>query len=221
MSLGVPTIVCPLEFERKSLLSSGCDLRCRIATCGPGREGVTRWAGANRRHAGPVILAGLAGALVPEYVIGETVIAEAVLAAGGKRIETTWRPRIDSVPRGTVTSTTRSVTSRPAKGSLHAVTGATMVDQEAQAFAEVGRDLGWRFGIVRGIGDTLDEPLPPGCDKWVDHRGRTALKEVAGALLREPSLLRRMRQIKRAGELAMEGVARVLAQAVEEGVHDD
>jgi len=214
MKPGAPIILCPLDFERKRLLAAGFPADCRVETCGPGREGVNRWAGANRRLAGPVLLVGLAGALVDRYEIGDVVIADAVLAAGGKRIETTWSIDDPGARRGAITSTTRSVTSRPAKGSLRAVTGATIVDQESQAFAEAGRELGWRFGIVRGIGDTLDNPLPPGCDKWVDHHGRALLTQVAASLLREPSLLGRMRQIKRSGELAMDNLAEVLERLV-------
>ena len=214
MSSGAPVILCPLDFERKKLLAGGFPPACRIETCGPGREGVNRWAGANRRLTGPILLVGLAGALVEGYVIGDVVIADAVLAAGGKRIDTTWRLQDPGARQGSITSTTRSVTSRPAKGSLRAVTGATMVDQESQAFAEAGRELGWCFGIVRGIGDTLDDPLPPGCDKWVDHHGRAVLGQVAASLLREPSLFGRMRQIKRSGELAMSNLADVLGRIV-------
>lgn len=215
MSIGTPIIVCPLEFERKALLRSGFDLPARIETCGPGREGVNTWAGANRRPEGPVILAGLAGGLVPELAIGDTVLVDAVVAAGGKRIETAWRPEGGTNwTRGSVTSTSRTVTSRPAKRSLHAVTSAQLVDLEAQTFAEMGRTLGWNFGIVRGIGDGLEDSLPPGCDHWVDHRGRTAGKAVFASLLREPSLIRRMRTLKRDGELAMKGVAACLAEVL-------
>ena len=71
----------------------------------------------------------------------------------------------------------------------------------------------WGAQIVRGIGDSLTDPLPPGCDHWVDHHGQTARKEVALALLRRPTLLRRIRELQRTGEMAMRGVAEVLAQA--------
>jgi hypothetical protein len=212
MSDGPPIIVCALEFERKALLKSGVDLPARIETCGPGREGVNTWVGANRRPEGPVILAGLGGGLVSRLALGATVFVDAVVAPGGKRIETTWRPSGSADwTTGSVTSTSRTVTNYPAKRSLHAVSGADLVDLESQTFAEMGRTLGWTFGIVRGIGDGLEDPLPPGCDHWVNHRGRVAGKAVLSSLLREPSLLGRMRTLQRNGEQAMKGVAACLA----------
>jgi hypothetical protein len=212
MSDGPPIIVCALEFERKALLKSGVGLPARIETCGPGREGVYNWAGANRRPKGPVILAGLGGGLIPELPIGETVLVDAVVAAGGKRIETTWQPNAAAGwTTRSVTSTSRTVTNYPAKRALHAVTGAALVDLESQTFAEMGRTLGWTFGIVRGIGDGLEDPLPPGCDHWVNHRGRVAGKAVLASILREPSLLGRLRTLQRNGDKAMKGVATCLA----------
>lgn len=218
MSHGSPVIVCPLEFERRGLRRAGLGPEVRIEVCGPGREGVHKWIGGNRRQDGPVILAGLGGGLIPELGIGDVVAADAVVAPGGRRIETTWRP-----PSGTgfserpVTSTSRTVTSRPAKGALHAVSGGDVVDLESQAFAELASDLGWRFGVVRGIGDDLDHLLPPGCDHWVDHRGRAATGPILASLLRQPSLLRRMRAIQRDGERALQGIADLLTRAFEIG----
>jgi hypothetical protein len=214
MSHGAPIIVCPLEFERRALLRSGVELPMRIDVSGPGHEGITRWAGANRNPEGPVILAGLAGGLVESMSMGMTVVVDHVLAAGGRRLTPDWDPPSDAdCVRAPATSTTRVVTSFPAKGSLHKVTGASLVDLESQTFAQVARDLGWQHGIVRGIGDTLSDPLPPGCDHWVDHRGQTARGQVMRALLRNPMSFRRMRELQRAGEAAMRGVAELLAHA--------
>ena len=80
MSHGAPIIVCPLEFERRALLRSGVALPMRIDVSGPGHEGITRWAGANRNPEGPVILAGLAGGLVESMSMGMTVVVDHVLA---------------------------------------------------------------------------------------------------------------------------------------------
>lgn len=184
-----------------------------IETCGPGREGVARWIGRNRKPERPVLLVGLAGALVDGIAIGDVFEADAVLAAGGKRIETTWRlPRSLNVPMTQVTSKTRAVTSRPAKRALHAVTNAQLVDMESQAFAAMATDLGWEFGIIRAISDGLDDPLPPGCDHWVDHHGRAAKGAIAMAILRSPKIIGRMRTLQRSGEHALTQLAKVLEQ---------
>ena len=215
MDHGAPVIVCPLEFERRALLRSGVGLSCRIDVSGPGHEGITRWAGANRTHNGPVILAGLAGGLVPSMQVGMTVLVDSVVAAGGRRHTPPWQPRInEDLACGPVTSTTRVITSHPAKGSLHKVTGASLVDMESLSFARVGDELGWRYGIVRGVGDSLEEPLPPGCDRWVDHHGRPAYRAIGRALLQNPMSFRRMHELKRTGEKVMGGVAELLASTL-------
>lgn len=187
----------------------------RIETCGPGREGVLRWAGRNRRPEAPVILAGVAGGLVDQLVVGDAVVVDAVVAPGGKRIETNWRPpKAVDVLLVSATSTTRLVTSQPAKRALHTVCDASIVDLESQTFAEVATELGWRFGIVRGISDSVEKPLPPGCDNWIDHHGRAALRPIAATLLRSPSMIRRMREMQRSGESAMSSVADVLRRSI-------
>ena len=218
MDHGAPVIVCPLEFERRALLRSGVSLPCRIEVSGPGHEGITRWAGANRKHAGPVILTGLAGGLVPSMQVGMTVLVDAVVAAGGRRHTPPWQPGITrDLARGAVTSTTRVVTSHPAKGSLHKVTGAELVDMESLSFARVGDELGWQYGIIRGVGDSLEEPLPPGCDHWVDHNGRPAYGAISKSLFQNPLSIRRMRELKRTGEAVMACVAELLASTLATG----
>ena len=151
MSAPAPILVCPLHFERRLLLKCGLEDSFRIETCGPGREGVARWIGANRRPEGPVVLVGLAGALVEGLAVGDVLDVDVVLAAGGKHIETTWAmPESLEIPRVQVTSKSRSVTSHEGKRSLQSITKAQIVDLESLAFAELAQDLGWEFGNRSG-----------------------------------------------------------------------
>lgn len=214
MSAQAPILVCPLQFERRCLLKTGLGNSYTIETCGPGREGVARWVGAHRNPGRPVVMVGLAGSLVKDHAVGDVVEVEAVVAAGGKRIETNWAlPEELGTPRVRATSKTRAITSRPGKRSLHAVTTADIVDMESQAFAEHAVDLGWEFGIVRAISDGLDDPLPPGCDNWVDHKGRAAPLAIASSIMRSPTVVRRMRSMQKDGEHAMFAVAQVFERA--------
>lgn len=217
MSEQLPQVVCALEFEKRALERSAGGKR--LAACGitiqvsgPGREGIARWAGEHRKVNGPILLVGLAGALQTNHALGDTVQVATVRAPGGKSIATTWRaPENVQLPSANVTSTTRVVTASPAKRALALTTGASIVDLESQAFAEVGSDLGWRFGIIRAIGDTVDAPLPPSCDLWVDHQGKTAIRSLASSLLRAPSLLGRLRTIKRQSDASLARLGDVLA----------
>ena len=217
MSHPPPIILCALQVERKALLASKMPEGIQVECCGPGREGIARWAGAHRRLDRPVILAGLAGSLVAEHGPGEVVEVQAVISPGIPRTETTWRlPESLNVPGVTGTSSTRLVNSRPAKRALHTTLDASIVDMESLTFVAKGIELGWTFGIVRAISDGLDDTLPPGCDRWVDHRGSVSIPAVAGSILRTPSLIGRLREMNRVTQTAMGRLAGILIQAISE-----
>jgi nucleoside phosphorylase len=108
------------------------------------------------------------------------------------------------------------VNSRPAKRALHATLDASIVDMESLTFVAKGIELGWTFGIVRAISDGLDDTLPPGCDRWVDHRGSVSIPAVAGSILRTPSLIGRLREMNRVTQTAMGRLAGILIQAISE-----
>ena len=211
-----PIILCPLEFERKVLQRQLAATGLRVLCCGPGKEGVTRWAGLNRNPGAPVILAGLAGSLVEGLTTGDVVDLEAAVAPGNIRIETSWRlPASCGVTRVTGTSSTRLVNSRPARRALHLHLGCSIVDMESLAFAQAAQQRGWTFGMLRGISDGLDETLPPGCDQWVDHRGRAAKGAIAASILRTPSLIGRMRVMKKTGEKVLKTLAKHIITSLE------
>ena len=215
MSQAPPIILCALQVERKALLASPMPEGVQVECCGPGREGIARWADAHRRLDRPVILAGLAGSLVAEHPPGAVVEVEAVISPSIPRTQTTWRlPEALVVPRVDATSSTRLVNSRPAKRALHATLNASIVDMESLTFVAKGVELGWTFGIVRAISDGLEDTLPPGCDRWVDHRGRVSIAAVAGSILRTPSLIGRLREMNRVTQDAMERLGSVLNQAL-------
>ena len=213
-----PIILCALEVERKALSAADLPDGVRVDCCGPGREGVSRWAGAHRRLDRPIILAGLAGSLVETHGPGDVVEVEAVVSPSISRTETTWRlPRSLEVPPVNGTSSTRLVNSRPAKRALHSTLNASVVDMESLTFVAKGIELGWTFGIVRAISDGLEDTLPPGCDRWVDHRGRVSITAVAGSVLRTPSLIGRLREMHRVTNLAMKRLGAVLSEALSQG----
>ena len=164
-----------------------------------------------------MILAGLAGSLVEAHEPGDVVEVQGVVTSSRPRRETTWRlPSTLGVATGDGTSSTRLVNSRPAKRALHATLGASVVDMESLTFMNKGLELGWKFGILRAISDGLEDTLPPGCDQWVDHRGRVAVGALAGSILRSPSLIGRLREMNKVAQTAMANLGDVLNRAFEE-----
>ena len=202
-----PFFVVPLEHERKALVAAGIPSE-RISTCGPGREGIRRWAD---RHPGldrPVILAGLAGALDPELACGDVLIIDEVVDDHGRTIIPPLARAITAPGRrGRVATSGRLVASPEAKLALGRSTGAMIVDQESDHFAEIARTKGWIWGVMRVVSDTADEAVPTALERFVDHEGRTQLRTVAAEVFQRPSLLPMLRRIGRQSKLALNELA--------------
>ena len=80
-----PIFVVPLEHERKALVAGGVPAH-RIWTCGPGREGIRRWADRHAHLDQPVILVGLAGGLAGDLETGDAIVIDGVVDSHGRTI---------------------------------------------------------------------------------------------------------------------------------------
>ncbi len=100
------------------------------------------------------ISAGLAGALIPEFEVGEIFTPALIIDdVDGGRIET-------ASGDGTLV-TASTVADASSKRALAARHIARAVDMEAYAVADVARVYGVPFTAVKAISDTLDFPMPP------------------------------------------------------------
>ncbi len=203
----LPILVCPLEHERRALLAAGIDPRL-VETCGPGREGVRRWADRHPQLRRPVILVGLAGGLDPELVSGSVVVAGEIIDAHGRVSAPPLVRELGlDLPVVRIATAGRLVASPEAKLALARATNAAIVDLETSHFAEIARAREWRWGVVRVVGDTADEAIPTALERFVDHRGRTRLRVVAGEVFRRPALLPVLRRLNAASRAALSALA--------------
>lgn len=202
-----PIFVVPLEHERRHLVAAGVPAEF-ISTCGPGREGIRRWAD---RHPGldrPVILAGLAGGLDPTLDSGDVVIVDEVVDAHGRVIVPPLAPAmVAPTKRGRVATAGRIVASQEAKLALGRGTGAVIVDQESDHFAELARSRAWTWGVMRVVSDPADEAVPTALQRLVDHEGRTLKWNLAVEVFQRPALAPTLRRINRQSRLALERLA--------------
>ena len=202
-----PIFVVPLEHERRMLMAAGLPPE-RIWTCGPGREGIRRWADRHPEPERPVILVGLAGGLDPRLATGTVVIASEVMDSHGRRITPPLANSLGiDAEQGRVTTAGRLVASPEAKLALARSTGARIVDQESDHFAEIARIRGWTWGVIRVIGDSSEEAIPTALERFVDHEGRTRFKAVATEIFQRPSLIPVLRRIRRQSRSALENLA--------------
>jgi hypothetical protein len=209
------TIVCALEFERtllrRSALAKSCDLQC----CGPTARGVHAW---SERAApqGPVILAGLAGALAPNIRAGSVWCIREVIATDSAL---RWNPSVafNEIPSANVASTSASVKSPPERHRLQQQTGADLVDLESVAFAQIATQRNWTWAIVRSVSDDSSTTLPADVDDWIDQKGRTRIGPILRSTLRSPRLIGTIFTLGRNSRLAMTSLARALHGALVSG----
>lgn len=210
----IPTIVVPLAFEERWLrrLVPGLATRGHVVRCGLGRSGVLRTV-PSLRPAGPIVLCGIAGGLVDTAPVGAAAwISEAVTATG------VARP--DVVPPGVrlerlYASETLIETPRE-KAELAARTGTTMVDMETASFAEIARERGWAWGVLRGVSDGPEQDFPPEIAGWITPMGDLRRSRIAFDLARKPRLWAAARELSRHGGIAMQAVAALLSRWLED-----
>jgi len=138
-----------------------------VLLCGGiGYEAGKRAAEAVIEYAKPdmLIATGLAGALKPEWTLGQTMIAaEVVDEASGRRFQAVYG-------EGTVVSS-RGIARAAKKRELALRFAADLVDMEGAAVAEVAQAHGLPFLAVKAVSDELDFELPP-LQEFVDAEGR-------------------------------------------------
>ena len=85
-SIGEPShafVICPLEFERRALLQAGVGEYCEVSCCGPGALAARQGVQSSATTDGPIILAGLAGALREDISKGSAYVASRVIDDAG------------------------------------------------------------------------------------------------------------------------------------------
>ncbi len=205
-------VVCPLEFERRALLQAGVGKYCEVRCCGPGALAARQGFQDSAITDGPIILAGLAGALREDISKGSAYVATRVIDDAGH----SWHPT--GIAKGnlpgpsgpTIISTAHTITTTQDKRALAQRSGADLVDLESAAFAEAASAAGRRWAIVRGVSDGLHDALPEAIDEWVDEQGRARTSAVIAAIVRRPALVSQVRRLRADSIGAMNAVAGVI-----------
>ncbi len=153
------------------------------------------------------MLAGVAGATSPIDAGHAVAVAAVVDGRGGE-----WTPPLGTAAPRTARclSVEAVLSSTEAKDRAARNHGADIVDMESAAFAKAATARRWRWAVVRGISDTVDETLPEGIGDWVDDRGRLRIWHVVRAIIRQPGILVRLRTLRARSVAAMRAVAAAL-----------
>lgn len=219
------TILAPSSFEavqlRQGLAAAVNSLQVVQVGVGPGADFGGAWADA-LPPGSVVVLAGVAGALSSECARGTAHWASAVIDAERRR----WIPPVqgsatlhaaNASPDPVALAGVDGVIGRPQdKRALHERTGACIVDCESASFAHAATDRGWRWGVVRGVSDGVDDAVPEWMPQLLRRNGSVDAGAVASTLLANP--LRAIDMIRggRAAGDAMRSVCAMLAAFAQE-----
>ncbi len=146
-----------------------------------------------------IVVAGFAGGLRKELVVGDVLIASEVVDEVGGVWKTDWP--VDRL--GRVLTCEQMIGEPGLKRELGLKYQADVVDMESSAVAEICRQAGISFGCIRVISDDVDTRLSQ-CLMTLVESGQVSVWRVIKLLLRSPrviiELIRLARQTRRAGE---------------------
>ena len=198
-----PTILCPLRMEASKVRPMAARHGWDVITTGIGATAVES-AIASAPGTGPLVLAGVAGALRAEFRAGGAHLVREVVTSTGLL----YSPLLDDGIR--VTGADEIVATPEDKAALAEQTGAHIVDMESHAFAVLAESTGRGWMIVRGISDGVEHHLPPGCDKWFTSSGAIRPARAALDLARRPVDLVHLIAFAKRTATAMRAVAALL-----------
>lgn len=158
---------------------------------------------------------GLAGGLDPALPAGTLLVPVAVFSRGIRlAADPALAAGLGGVTRQALVATEEIVATPTAKARLWRETGCAGVDLESGAVAEVARDRGVPFAVLRAICDPGKRGLPPAALAALDPAGSIAIGRVLAALARHPGQIFALLALAREAAAARQALAaRVAALA--------
>ena len=162
---------------------------------------------------------GLAGGIDPALRPGTLLVPVAVVVNGARLPADLALAAALGGPttRQALVSVETIVASAAAKSRLWRETGCAGVDLESGSVAEVARDHGLPFAVLRAVCDPGTQGLPPAALTALDAEGRIGMGRVLAALARHPGQLAALLALARDAAAARQALAaRVAALAGQE-----
>lgn len=161
---------------------------------------------------------GVSGALHPRLQPGDVIIGDKVVQEGRTEIEAEveWLTIIEefakscnlTTHRATVLGSNTIITTVDQKRDLAQKFAADAVDMESHAVANVAKEAGKPFLILRTIADSHDRTIPPSALKGVAADGHIQPFNVIASLLTRPQDLPTLLKLGKDNTKAMENLRR-------------
>ncbi len=156
------------------------------------------------------ISVGFAGALEPDYKVGDVFIAQRVIADGVEYSGGLPRCPGGSCLRGTLLTMDRVVQSTEEKRRLAAL-GAQVVDMEAAAVASVAAERSLPFYCVRAVSDTTETTFPIDFNRALREDGSFSITDILRQAGLNRARWRQLARLKRDGKRAACALAAFLS----------
>ena len=168
-----------------------------------------------------IISAGFAGGLHDSLAQGDILMADQIVDMHDRQFEIDLKLSQDSFASrrrlhiGRLLTAERIIREPDEKRALGKRYGALAVDMESWAVAEVCRNEKIRFLAVRVISDAIGQTLPEDIDFLIKRKSTAGrIGAAAGAILRRPSSIKDMWQLKEDALVASDRLAKFLAGIV-------
>jgi hopanoid-associated phosphorylase len=198
---GIPTFGAhPVDDPTPVIVFVGLMLEARIAVgphaivvCHHRRRGVSQLVEqAVRLGSRSIISFGLAGGLAPHLHAGDWIVASSVRYEHQELpTDAVWSSRLLlAVPHASyapLAGVDSAVVHAPARGALHARTGAVAVDTESHLVARMAADHCLRFAVLRVVVDAANRRIPQTALDCLADDGSTSLTNLLRGLLASPA----------------------------------
>jgi adenosylhomocysteine nucleosidase len=137
--------------------------------------------------AGALLSFGLAGGLNPALPPGALLIPRGVIERGETYLcDAALLRRLGGPNREAIAASDRIAATAAEKRALFEASGADAVDLESGALAQVARQAGLPFAVLRAVADPAERALPPAALVALDPGGQIALRALLASLLKRP-----------------------------------
>lgn len=168
-----------------------------------------------------MINAGFAAALEPEIVRGTILMAEQIVDSSGHQLDMGLNVDRESMKKhdgtlvGRLLTADRVLRSRKEREKSRETFSAIAADLDSAIVAQVCQQHGVRLIAIRAISDELDDKLPAEVRQFHDQKTIAGkLGATAGALMRRPSALKDLWDLKQQGIETSDKLARFLGGVI-------
>lgn len=165
---------------------------------------------------------GIAGGLDPLLEPGATIVADAVVTQTGRNFATTdrWREELLRALNGLpaarcaiVAGSDRPITTEIERLALREASGASAVDMESHAVAEVASDADVPFLALRVVADTFTDVVPVWVNGCISDDGGIKPLALTTRLIAQPGDLAALMRLARSSHAALAQLRRAVLLA--------